>query len=40
MARDVAGEGPSPTYWSVPGLPHDGFLADFLMESKSFVRTT
>jgi hypothetical protein len=27
-----------PTYWSAPGVPHDGFLADFLMESKGVRR--
>jgi hypothetical protein len=30
--------GPYPTSWSAPGLPHDGYLADFLMETKTFVR--
>ncbi|MFC5267196.1 aldehyde dehydrogenase family protein [Kribbella qitaiheensis] len=30
--------GPHPTYWTAPGMPHDGFLADFLMESKGLVR--
>ncbi|MBW9122323.1 aldehyde dehydrogenase family protein [Microbacterium trichothecenolyticum] len=27
-----------PTYWSAPGVPHDGYLGDFLMESKGFVQ--
>ena len=27
-----------PTYHTAPGLPHDGFLADFLMRCKGFVR--
>lgn len=31
--------GGHPTYWSAPHAPHDGYLADFLMESKSFVRS-
>lgn len=31
--------GPFPTSWSAPGLPHDGYLADFLMETKTFVRS-
>ncbi|HEY4224761.1 MAG TPA: aldehyde dehydrogenase family protein [Pseudolysinimonas sp.] len=26
--------GAIPTYWTAPGVPHDGFLADFLMEPK------
>jgi acyl-CoA reductase-like NAD-dependent aldehyde dehydrogenase len=30
--------GPRPTYWNDPRVPHDGFLADFLMESRGFVR--
>jgi acyl-CoA reductase-like NAD-dependent aldehyde dehydrogenase len=29
--------GPCPTYWSAPGIPHDSYLADFLMESKGFI---
>nr|WP_221220236.1 aldehyde dehydrogenase family protein [Mycolicibacterium sp. BK634] len=29
--------GPVPTYVTAPGLPHDGFLADFLMRTKGFV---
>lgn len=30
--------GRHPTYYTAPELPHDGFLADFLMRSKGFVR--
>jgi acyl-CoA reductase-like NAD-dependent aldehyde dehydrogenase len=30
--------GPVPTYYTAAGLPHDGFLADFLMRTKGFVR--
>jgi acyl-CoA reductase-like NAD-dependent aldehyde dehydrogenase len=30
--------GPVPTYFTAAGLPHDGFLADFLMRTKGFVR--
>ncbi|WP_431238869.1 aldehyde dehydrogenase family protein [Mycolicibacterium aichiense] len=30
--------GPVPTYYTATGLPHDGFLADFLMRTKGFVR--
>ena len=26
--------GPVPTYYTATGLPHDGFLADFLMRTK------
>lgn len=29
--------GPHPTWWSAPGIPHDGFLADALMRTKGFV---
>ncbi|EHB58150.1 hypothetical protein MycrhDRAFT_0586 [Mycolicibacterium rhodesiae JS60] len=29
--------GPVPTYFTAPGLPHDGFLADFLMRTKGFT---
>jgi acyl-CoA reductase-like NAD-dependent aldehyde dehydrogenase len=29
--------GRRPTYYTAPGLPHDGFLADFLMRSKGVV---
>lgn len=27
-----------PTYYTAPGVPHDGFLADFLMRCKGFAR--
>lgn len=30
--------GPYPTWYSAPHIPHDGFLADFLMRNKGFVR--
>jgi acyl-CoA reductase-like NAD-dependent aldehyde dehydrogenase len=30
--------GDHPTYWIEPGVPHDGYLADFLMRSKGVVR--
>jgi acyl-CoA reductase-like NAD-dependent aldehyde dehydrogenase len=30
--------GDHPTYWTEPGLPHDGYLADFLMRTKAVVR--
>lgn len=30
--------GRHPTYYSAPEVPHDGFLADFLMRTKGFVR--
>ncbi len=30
--------GDHPTYWIEPGLPHDGYLAEFLMRSKAVVR--
>ncbi len=29
--------GRHPTYYTAPGIPHDGFLADFLMRCKGFV---
>ncbi len=29
--------GPHPTYWNHPGVPHDGYLAEFLMEPKGFL---
>ncbi|WP_050502650.1 aldehyde dehydrogenase family protein [Streptomyces monomycini] len=29
--------GDVPTHWTRPGLPHDGSLAEFLMESKTFA---
>ncbi|MGC4999749.1 aldehyde dehydrogenase family protein [Streptomyces sp. DT195] len=31
--------GDTPTYRIAPGLPHDGFLGDFLMRTKAVVRT-
>ncbi|PJJ55218.1 aldehyde dehydrogenase family protein [Compostimonas suwonensis] len=31
--------GARPTYWSAPQVPHDGFLGDFLMESRGVVRS-
>jgi acyl-CoA reductase-like NAD-dependent aldehyde dehydrogenase len=30
--------GDHPTYWIEPGIPHDGYLADFLMRSKGVIR--
>jgi acyl-CoA reductase-like NAD-dependent aldehyde dehydrogenase len=27
-----------PTYYAAPHIPHDGFLADFLMQNKGFIR--
>ena len=30
--------GHRPTYYTAPGIPHDGFLANFLMRCKGFVR--
>ncbi|WP_293052824.1 aldehyde dehydrogenase family protein [Mycobacterium sp.] len=30
--------GHRPSYFAAPDLPHDGFLADFLMRNKGFVR--
>jgi acyl-CoA reductase-like NAD-dependent aldehyde dehydrogenase len=30
--------GGQPTYYAAPEVPHDGFLADFLMRTKGFVR--
>jgi acyl-CoA reductase-like NAD-dependent aldehyde dehydrogenase len=29
--------GNHPTYYSAPGIPHDGFLADVLMRNKGFI---
>jgi hypothetical protein len=26
-----------PTYYALPHIPHDGFLADFLMRNKGFI---
>ncbi|EFC80788.1 aldehyde dehydrogenase family protein [Parafrankia sp. EUN1f] len=31
--------GDQPTVWMAAGVPHDGYLADFLMENKAFVRS-
>lgn len=30
--------GDHPTYWMTPGVPHDGFLGEFLMRSKAVIR--
>jgi acyl-CoA reductase-like NAD-dependent aldehyde dehydrogenase len=30
--------GDHPTYWFEPGIPHDGYLADFLMRTKAVIR--
>jgi acyl-CoA reductase-like NAD-dependent aldehyde dehydrogenase len=30
--------GPHPTYYTAPQLPHDGYLAEFLMRSKGFIQ--
>ncbi|MEU4477758.1 aldehyde dehydrogenase family protein [Micromonospora sp. NPDC023966] len=30
--------GAYPTYWNAPHVPHDGYIADFLMEPKGFLR--
>ncbi|OBA59651.1 aldehyde dehydrogenase [Mycobacterium sp. 1100029.7] len=30
--------GKHPTFYSAPQIPHDGFLADFLMRNKGFIR--
>ena len=30
--------GHHPTYYGTPEIPHDGFLADFLMRNKGFIR--
>jgi hypothetical protein len=27
------------TYYTTPTTPHDGYLADFLMRNKGFIRT-
>ena len=29
--------GDHPTYWMAPGVPHDGYLSDFLMRGKAVV---
>jgi hypothetical protein len=31
--------GHHPTYYTTPAIPHDGYLADFLMRNKGVVRT-
>jgi acyl-CoA reductase-like NAD-dependent aldehyde dehydrogenase len=31
--------GPHPTHLAAPHIPHDGFLADFLMRNMGFIRT-
>jgi hypothetical protein len=30
--------GAHPTHWMTPGVPHDGFLGEFLMRSKTVIR--
>jgi acyl-CoA reductase-like NAD-dependent aldehyde dehydrogenase len=30
--------GDHPTYWTQPGIPHDGYLAEFLMRTKAVIR--
>jgi hypothetical protein len=30
--------GQHPTHYTAPEIPHDGFLADFLMRNKGFIR--
>ncbi len=30
--------GDHPTYWIEPGMPHDGYLGEFLMRSKTVIR--
>jgi hypothetical protein len=30
--------GDHPTHWIEPGVPHDGYLAEFLMRSKGVIR--
>jgi acyl-CoA reductase-like NAD-dependent aldehyde dehydrogenase len=30
--------GDHPTYWLEPGVPHDGYLAEFLMRTKAVIR--
>jgi acyl-CoA reductase-like NAD-dependent aldehyde dehydrogenase len=47
LTKDLVGEpsirnlylGPHPTYWNDPRVPHDGYLADFLMESRGILRS-
>ncbi|MFD8744156.1 aldehyde dehydrogenase family protein [Streptomyces sp. NPDC059616] len=35
IANAYAGD--HPTYWMAPGVPHDGYLSDFLMRGKAIV---
>jgi acyl-CoA reductase-like NAD-dependent aldehyde dehydrogenase len=30
--------GDHPTYWMAPGIPHDGYLGEFLMRTKAVIR--
>jgi acyl-CoA reductase-like NAD-dependent aldehyde dehydrogenase len=30
--------GDNPTYWMAPGIPHDAYLAEFLMRTKAMIR--
>jgi hypothetical protein len=30
--------GDHPTYWMAPGIPHDGYLGEFLMRTKAIIR--
>jgi acyl-CoA reductase-like NAD-dependent aldehyde dehydrogenase len=30
--------GEHPTYWMAPGIPHDGYLGEFLMRTKAVIR--
>ena len=30
--------GDQPTWWLEPGIPHDGYLGEFLMQSKGVIR--
>jgi hypothetical protein len=30
--------GDHPTYWTSPSVPHDGYLAEFLMRTKGVIR--
>jgi hypothetical protein len=30
--------GDHPTYWLRPGVPHDSFLGEFLMRTKTVIR--
>lgn len=32
--------GELPSYFSRPNMPHDGYLAEFLMKAKGFVRSS